>query len=603
MRLDDSKRMTSRSAPIATRRFTSSRPCPVCGGDQTKPVGSGERCWGYWLPGNDRVVCTRDEYANDHPADGGGWYHDVDSVPVRVATAETPERHDASAEADPLGWLATYVGVPRAFLDAIPVEARGSEIAFLFGDGMPAKMRRAGGKKIRWHPEGAPIPPLWPMPLDTNEASAAIIVEGETDCIAWWASISAAGLEHVMRVFTLTKGAGQKPDNRVFDELKERGVTTLFLAFDPDTSGSKGLEAWLGAAASAGMRAYPGEPQGRLALRGEKDARDVFRRLGDLELVERSPSWKRMGAWLEDAPSALDWVIEYLAARGTTCMLAGPMKGGKTTWLGNALRDAKRGQKFMGAWKTAPDLPILYFTEEGQVTAKIVIGDLDIDVISRRDHPDWPLSRTIAEALAWVDDHPGGLVVVDTYDKWAGIEDENATGENVAAIMALNVIAHAGAALLIVHHSRKGGGDYGEGIRGAGGILGAVDGAVELKYYRKGSDRRRIEFHGRMTENDELLADYERSTKEYTLVDESAEQNAELLAHVAGVPRSGDGVSSRWLEEHWGIEDGRSRIETLIQAGMLRRSDEMVKVNRGREYRYWRSDLGSKLTDGPPVDH
>lgn len=578
--------------------------CPVHGGSDSLHItetGTGAlvHCFACQA-GKTAVIAALDGVAEDEDEDD-------DATALTVAP-----RSPAPRAEKPLDWLAGYVGVPREFLDHVPVAEHGDRVAFVFGDGMPVKLRAmAGGKKAAraWSPSGMPTPPLWPMPPAPGDAErdwngnvttetppalpeVIIVTEGETDCLAWWASIAAAGLEGMIGAFAITKGAGTPPDREVFELLKERGVHTVLLAFDADEAGGHGIEAWLAVAAKARLRARPIRPDALDPLRGEKDARDVYRRLGDLDIHETPPAWKAMSEWLTQAPSALDWVIQNVAARGVVLMLAGPMKGGKTTWLADALRHAALGEKFMGAWETAPDLPILYMTEEGQVTANLVMGDLGIDIISKRDHYNWTLTDAISAAADWLDEHPGGLIVFDTYDKWAGIEDENATIENVRAIEAMSVLAHAGAALLIVHHSRKGGGEYGEGIRGAGAILGAVDGAIELKYVGKNSDRRKIEYHGRVTDNLSVLVDYDRAAKEYTLVDSSSEYHEELSGYVEGVPTKREdpnGVSRQDLEKRWDIANGRNRIEQLRKAQLLERSADMVKVGRGKEWRYWRS--------------
>lgn len=73
----------------------------------------------------------------------------------------------------------------------------------------------------------------------------------------------------------------------------------------------------------------------------------------------------------------------------------------------------------------------------------------------------------------------------------------------------------------------------------------------------------------------------------------SSATNAELAAWIDDVPRDGEGLSSNELKAIWGV-DPRSRIERLTGAGLLRRSDQKMKVEGKRsqgEWRYWRADI------------
>ena len=55
------------------QRFTSSNPCPICGGHSRLPQGRGVRCWGF---GDDEWCrCTRSEYAGQAPFRNNGYLH------------------------------------------------------------------------------------------------------------------------------------------------------------------------------------------------------------------------------------------------------------------------------------------------------------------------------------------------------------------------------------------------------------------------------------------------------------------------------------------------------------------------------------------------
>ena len=55
-----------------------------------------------------------------------------------------PPRPHPEAGADPLGWLATYTGTTRSFLERMPLRGEDGYVVFEFGPGLPEKLRRAG---------------------------------------------------------------------------------------------------------------------------------------------------------------------------------------------------------------------------------------------------------------------------------------------------------------------------------------------------------------------------------------------------------------------------------------------------------------------------
>ena len=192
--------------------------------------------------------------------------------------------------------------------------------------------------------------------------------------------------------------------------------------------------------------------------------------------------------------------------------------------------------------------------------------------------------------------------MIDTLAVWAGIENENDAGETTAAIETIrHSLADRGAAVVLVHHTRKGGGIAGEATRGSGAIAAACDVQAELTYYdaADATDARRwLTVRGRILETTRLLVTYDTATHAYTVEDRSSEQNAELLAWLDGVPRvteDPEGMSQKDLEELWGIKAGAKRIKTLLGMTLLRQSDDLVKVGRGRERRYWRADYDVKV--------
>src|SRR5436190_14773460 len=91
----------------------------------------------------------------------------------------------------------------------------------------------------------------------------------------------------------------------------------------------------------------------------------------------------------------------------------------------------------------------------------------------------WP--EVVRQSVAYCRHNELGLLVVDTFPKWARIEDENAPGLVLAAVKPLDDAAAGGLAVLALAHQRKARGRFGEAVRGSNALVGAVDVVVERR--------------------------------------------------------------------------------------------------------------------------
>src|SRR5690606_32977391 len=161
-----------------------------------------------------------------------------------------------------------------------------------------------------------------------------------------------------------------------------------------------------------------------------------------------------------ETPPRNDYIAPGLSGRGLVTLYVAPPKCGKTTFMGQLLGEAVTGGEFIPEPITGR---ILIVTEE------------PVQLLHRRHHERglgdralyltraetrrtrWPdLCAMIAEEVA-----SGGyeIVAVDTVGAFWSVEDENSAPELTAAMGAARQIAEAGAALILVHHSRKGAGE------------------------------------------------------------------------------------------------------------------------------------------------
>ena len=95
--------------------------------------------------------------------------------------------------------------------------------------------------------------------------------------------------------------------------------------------------------------------------------------------------------------------------------------------------------------------------------------------------------KVIAEILKVT---PASIVIIDTIRNLLGLENENDNSEIAGILNPFIALARdKGKTLILLHHTRKGGGMYGEAVSGGHAFLGTVDVALELNRH---VDRKRI---------------------------------------------------------------------------------------------------------------
>jgi hypothetical protein len=72
-------------------------------------------------------------------------------------------------------------------------------------------------------------------------------------------------------------------------------------------------------------------------------------------------------------------------------------------------------------------------------------------------------------------------VIVDTVRAWCPQAEKSPEAANEVMQAVRQELTEPGLAVLVVHHDRKGGGDFGEGVSGTNALVGAVDVLIELK--------------------------------------------------------------------------------------------------------------------------
>jgi hypothetical protein len=196
---------------------------------------------------------------------------------------------------------------------------------------------------------------------------------------------------------------------------------------------------------------------------------------------------------------SITWLWEGYLAPGYVTLLTGLWKAGKSTLVGHLLRMLGSGGHLGGRINAER---VLTITEEGGGLWARRCEDLGIG--------DWcdfwvrPFKGTRPAYDAWrehvrrvagvVKARDCRLVIYDTFVAVSPIRDENDAAAMLDALTPLHAITEAGAALLLVHHPRKGDASEGQASRGSGALPGWVDVICELRRFdpQRRDDRRRV---------------------------------------------------------------------------------------------------------------
>lgn len=256
----------------------------------------------------------------------------------------------------------------------------------------------------------------------------------------------------------------------------------------------------------------------------------------------------------------VDWIWHGYVARLFITLLVGLWKAGKSTLLAYLLRALASGGELVGTVTAAKALII---TEEGsglwaRRRDEVGFGDhVHFDIRPFKCRPtraEW--QQYISSVVALVRTKGFDLVVIDTWAALNPCPDENDAADMMATLTPLHAIAECGAAILLVHHPRKGDASEGQASRGSGVLPGFVDTIIELRRFnaQEADDRRRkLRGHSRFDETPAEVV-IELTDDGYKLVGSTGDANRadrqkviqEVLAD--GTWRTADEILSQWLD-------------------------------------------------------
>ena len=297
-----------------------------------------------------------------------------------------------------------------------------------------------------------------------------------------------------------------------------------------------------------------------------------------------------------------DWLLHGFIALGAITEVDGKIKSsGKTTLVTHLVAAILDGQPFLG--QPTMRTNVVYLTEQTAATYREALGragllarGAELRLVFRGDVAGRPWSELIAQVAVDAKRDGYGLLVVDTLGKLAGIVNENDAGEGARAMTSLQDAAHAGMAVLVCRHDRKGGGEVGESGRGSSAISGDVDVILQLRRSEGNvpKSRRVIESLSRYVETPEKIV-IELTDEGFTLLgDDEAVTLADAVRFLSALLHEQFEQKESWTTEELVKETGltRAAIQRAVKHMRLRgeRVDEFTddggKARKGHPLMY-----------------
>ncbi|MCH7791791.1 MAG: AAA family ATPase, partial [Planctomycetes bacterium] len=188
-------------------------------------------------------------------------------------------------------------------------------------------------------------------------------------------------------------------------------------------------------------------------------------------------------------------------------------------------------------------------------------------------------------------------VVIDTWQSFSPCHDENDAAGMVAALSPLHHIMDAGAAVLLIHHTRKGDGNEGQASRGSGALTGFVDIIVEFRRFdrERQEDRRRVlKSYSRFDETPAEVV-IELQDGGYRLVGTKGDANREDRVEVIQESLSESLATVEELRERWPEGGVAKPSKRTLQADLNAGADDGLwdrsgKGVKGSPFKYRRFD-------------
>ena len=214
------------------------------------------------------------------------------------------------------------------------------------------------------------------------------------------------------------------------------------------------------------------------------------------------PTLPNLGPWIEEtlASPKPQWLIENIIPAAGLTFIAGRPKRAKKSWLAQAMSMMVAQGKGAAGLHVPEAKRVLFFSREGAappIAQRFLLLEKGLGLNIAELSPNFFHAMNgavfldepahVGHILRMVDTMKIDLVVFDT---WARSQrgDENSVKDVSVALRGVERIRDAGAATILVHHSRKSGNgqvgsepDADAGLRGSSALQGAYDSIVSLQ--------------------------------------------------------------------------------------------------------------------------
>lgn len=300
----------------------------------------------------------------------------------------------------------------------------------------------------------------------------------------------------------------------------------------------------------------------------------------------------------EEVEGDIPWVLDGYLVEGGLTLLAGPPKLGKTTFAYHALVSIALEKRFIGRDATQEGVLLLGLEEHRRDIVQRLLDCSDKDLSGLVKIVFGPLpfdERVFAEMVAYIERNGIGLVVIDTLPAWWRLSDESDASEVIRKGMPLVHAIHAtDAAWLGLVHSRKGGGEHGEEIRGSSALLGLADIAISMKRTNGGKRQRKLETVSRYADTPSDLV-IELNGDEYKVLGTPDELSISAKAEKLLVALADRSQATEELIARTGLsKQDISRAMGKLGAQVMRTG----KGHKGDPYRYQRNSIHPSSISG-----
>ena len=224
------------------------------------------------------------------------------------------------------------------------------------------------------------------------------------------------------------------------------------------------------------------------AISGDTDGiADARRRVGE---ATGTGGEYRPNLWAaRDLPaeSSVRWLVDHLLPLGGLSMMVSQPKVGKSTLAGSLAACVAAGGEWIGR-PTRRGNALICSLEESPSSVKnrlLRLGADDVLITDLRDEATGklpPPAERIAGLRRTARAIDARLVVVDTLQRLVAVADGNDYSQSTAALEPLIELARGmpDGHLLLLHHSRKSGGEHGAEALGSTALAGSVDTVLSL---------------------------------------------------------------------------------------------------------------------------